>query len=139
MSDDKVNKKRYNNRVQNMNSDRINKKRKADQTENIPLKRFYKKHKTECIEYANEQYNDNGDMTEECKHCKALYWKNEKLRNNCYHGGKVKLPKLSKYNENLKDLLLDRKFRDLIRYYNSEYSFVTFVTKDLDHNNEKGI
>ena len=71
--------------------------------------------------------------------CKALYWKNEKLRNNCCHGGKVKLPKLSKYNENLKDLLLDRKFRDLIRYYNSEYSFVTFVTKDLDHNNEKGI
>ena len=49
-----------------MNLDRTNKKRKADQTENIPLKRFYKKHKTECIEYANVQYNDYGDMTEEC-------------------------------------------------------------------------
>ena len=78
-------------------------------------------------------------MIEKCKHCKALFWANENLRNNCCHGGKVKLPKLTKYNKKLKKLLFDRKFRELIRYYNSEYSFVTFVTKDLDHNNEKGI
>ena len=43
-------------------------------------------------------------MNNICLYCNALHFTNEPF--NCCHNGKVSLPKLSEYPEELKDLLL---------------------------------
>lgn len=97
---DNILKKRLQNTVKNMNAERLLKKRKYDQKDNMNKERYYKKQKIDNFEIDNVTYLDFGDMNVSCQHCNALYWKAERLKNNCCHSGKVKLPNLSKYPDN---------------------------------------
>ena len=69
-----------------------------------------------------------GPMNNVCEYCNALRFTNESL--NCCHNGKVSLPELSPYPEELKDLLINnsvqaKNFRDYIRQYNSAFAFAS--------------
>lgn len=62
----------------------------------------------------------------------SFFWDVEFSKKSC-HFGKVKLPPLGIYDESLKKLLLfDRKFRQLIRYYNNCFSFASFNANVVD-------
>ena len=64
-------------------------------------------------------------MNNTCLYCNALCVPNEAL--NCCHNGKVSLPQLSTYPEELKNLLMSyssqvKNFRQHIRQYNSAFA-----------------
>ena len=68
-----------------------------------------------------------GEMDYFCQYCKAAYWKIETHKTNCCQKGTNILPPYSKYDDNMKKLLLhDSNYRRLIRYYNNLFSFATF-------------
>ena len=69
-----------------------------------------------------------GPLNNVCEYCNAICFTNESL--NCCHNGKVSLPELSLYPEELKDLLINdsmqaKKFRHYIRQYNSTFAFAS--------------
>ncbi|KAF2369120.1 hypothetical protein FHG87_000128 [Trinorchestia longiramus] len=70
-----------------------------------------------------------GAMDVRCQFCGALRFQREQL--NCCHNGKVSLPPLQEYSENLR-LLFDAhgaegsNFRQNIRNYNSAFTFASF-------------
>ena len=73
-----------------------------------------------------------GPMTNVCPHCDAMRFMNEAL--NCCHNGKVSLPQLSSYPEELKDLLMSnssqaKNFKENIRQYNSAFAFASLGAK----------
>jgi hypothetical protein len=102
-------------------------KRKIDekiQEDNQSLKKLKKTNYV--FEIDEENLSFFGEMDVICKYCSAIYWRNEKRRN-CCQQGKIILPKLSIYDDNLKNVLLnDDTFRQLIRYYNNLFCFATF-------------
>lgn len=100
-------------------------KRKKDSRENKDYPGQNKKQKIELVNNF-DSYFDIGDLDHKCKFCGALYWNSEYSKKICCMEGKIKLPPLSEYDERLKNLLYDRNFRNLIRYYNSAFAFVTF-------------
>jgi len=70
-----------------------------------------------------------GLMHELCEYCGALRFRRE--TRNCCHNGKVQLPPLSPYPEELNNLLCSgdeqsKNFQDNIRQYNSALSFASF-------------
>ena len=70
-----------------------------------------------------------GTMETRCNYCNALHFANEKRI--CCHGGKVLLPPLAPYPEDLRQLLTSqnvesRKFLKYIRQYNSSLAFASF-------------
>ena len=83
--------------------------------------------------------SDFGEMTYKCNYCSAFYWKEETNKSSCCDNGNIFLSPLSKYNEQLKHLLLhDMNFRILIRYYNNLFSFATF-SANVKCENQKAI
>jgi len=81
----------------------------------------------------NKLLCDFGTMNYQCHYCKAVYWKEEKFKSICCHKGTIYLPPLSEYNEELKILFLnDSTFRLLIRYYNSLFSYSTFIANVIN-------
>ena len=67
-----------------------------------------------------------GRMDQECIHCEALTFPGKKL--NCCHSGKVDMPPVTQYPEQLRGLLTandatSRHFLDNIRKYNSSVAF----------------
>ena len=58
-------------------------------------------------------------------------------KKSCCHNGKVILPPLSEYNEDLKELLYDKKSKELIRYYNNKYSFASFNATVINNKNKR--
>ena len=131
MTEERLLKKRASDCTKNMNEERLIKKRKLEQKDNMSHARFYKKRKIDKFDIQNVTYYDFGDLNVPCKHCNALYFKAERFVNNCCHGGKVTLPQLSKYPNELKNLLYDRQFRDLIRCYNNQFAFCTFNAPNI--------
>ena len=82
-----------------------------------------------------------GSLDVRCQFCGALRFQREQL--NCCHNGKVSLPPLQEYPENLR-LLFDAdnaessNFRHNIRKYNSAFAFASFgrisgLLQDVDH------
>ena len=74
------------------------------------------------------QYNI-GEMNVNCHHCGALRFQHESF--NCCHNGKVSLPNLREYPEQLRRFFEgnDRErtnFREYIRNYNSAFAFASF-------------
>lgn len=68
-------------------------------------------------------------MSQSCEYCHALRFPQESL--NCCHNGKVRLPPLSNYPDELKELILGssvqaKNFRTNIRRYNSAFAFASF-------------
>ena len=77
-----------------------------------------------------------GHMTEQCQFCQAFRFPMEPL--NCCHNGKVSLPPLSPYPQELKNLLTQnnaqsRNFKENIRQYNSAVAFASFGANILPH------
>ena len=73
-----------------------------------------------------------GKMETECNFCNALHFATEKRI--CCHGGKVLLPPLAPYPEDLRQLLTSqnaqtRNFLKNIRQYNSSLAFASFGAK----------
>ena len=69
-----------------------------------------------------------GPMTRVCQHCRALRFDNESL--NCCHNGKVSLPLLSPYPDELRHLLTQKSvestnFLENIRRYNSAFAMAS--------------
>ena len=70
-----------------------------------------------------------GPLNNVCEYCNAICFTNESL--NYCHNGKVSLPELSLYPEELKDLLINdsvqakKFFRHYIRQYNSTFTFAS--------------
>ena len=76
------------------------------------------------------ELNDIGSMTSVCEHCHALKFEDENSFK-CCHGGKVSLPNLEPYPQELSDLMLEdtaqgKNFRANIRQFNSAFSFASF-------------
>ena len=76
------------------------------------------------------ELNDIGPMTSVCEHCLALKFEDEKSFK-CCHGGKVSLPNLEPYPQELSDLMFEdtaqgKNFRANIRQFNSAFSFASF-------------
>ena len=74
--------------------------------------------------------NDIGPMTSVCEHCHALKFEDENSFK-CCHGGKVSLPNLEPYPQELSDLMFEdtaqgKNFRANIRQFNSAFSFASF-------------
>ena len=74
-----------------------------------------------------------GEMNSLCPHCGALKFPNENLFK-CCHNGKVSLPALKPYPDELKNLLLGnsaeaKNFQKNIRKYNSAFAFASFGAK----------
>lgn len=120
MSEKRLKKKREKDRVIHMTIDRINKRRRNQ--------KIGKKYKTSNSSQ-NLKYINFGRMDYECPHCSALFWSVEFSFKSCCHNGKIKMPPL---------LLYDSKFRNLIRYYNSTFSFVSF-NDNVRNEFEKGV
>lgn len=101
------------------------------------------KRKLDKLKFEKEiEYNETsnyGEMTIEWSFCNAKFWTEERIKTNCCKNKKIILPKLSHFDEKLKNLLLnDSDFRILIRYYNNLFSFATFNAKVL-HDNTKAV
>ncbi|KAF2355516.1 hypothetical protein FHG87_013728 [Trinorchestia longiramus] len=75
------------------------------------------------------QIHYTGAMDVRCQFCGALRFQRERL--NCCHNGKISLPPLQEYPENLR-LLFDAdgaegsNFTQNIRNYNSAFAFASF-------------
>ena len=70
-----------------------------------------------------------GKMDKKCTDCSALHFAKEKK--NCCHGGKVLLPPLAPYPEEMRELLMSRNgdsrnFLRNIRQFNSSMAFASF-------------
>lgn len=75
-----------------------------------------------------------------CEYCSATYWKEEKYKTKCCHKGTIKIPPLTSYPHQLKNLLWsDDQFRKNIRYYNNLFSFASFDARTIQNTNKKGI
>ena len=77
-----------------------------------------------------------GPFDKKCEYCGAIRFKNEFDETNCCHKGKVDLPPLDPYPDELKALLTyndteSTHFLDNIRQYNSSMSFASFVASGL--------
>ena len=119
-----------------MNEKRLDKKRKLDIASNMSSNRIYKRRKIHKIRKMcppNLNYVDSGNMDYVCSNCSAIFWKTEFSKKSC-HYGKVILPPLSEYNEDLKKLLYDKNFKELIRYYNNKYSLASFNATVIENN-----
>ena len=76
------------------------------------------------------ELNNIGPMTSVCEHCLALKFEAEKSFK-CCNEGKVSLPNLEPYPQELSDLMLEdtaqgKNFRANIRQFNSAFSFASF-------------
>ena len=76
------------------------------------------------------ELNNIGPMTSVCEHCLALKFEDEKSFK-CCHGGKVSLPNLEPYPQELSDLMFEdtaqgKNLRANIRQFNSAFSFASF-------------
>ncbi|XP_048591573.1 uncharacterized protein LOC106423477 [Brassica napus] len=91
-----------------------------------------------------EEYNDDGELENECPRCGALFWYNERIGRSrktktpiftmCCLRGKIKLPVLKEPPAYLHGLLtnddgLSRHFRDNIRAINMMFSFTSLGGK----------
>jgi hypothetical protein len=75
-----------------------------------------------------------GAMDKTCEFCQALLFKGETKLLQCCHKGKVMLPPLAPYPDEMRNLLTEntaqsRHFLSLIRQYNSAMAFASFVGK----------
>ena len=80
-----------------------------------------------------------GHMNIQCQNCQALCFPREAL--NCCHNGKVSLPPLSPYPQEMQDLLTKnnsqaRNFRENICQYNSAMAFASFGVNILPTDQE---
>ena len=67
-----------------------------------------------------------GNMSQICEHCSGLKFQDELFK--CCHGGKVSLPDISEYPDELRELMtgntvLCRNFQNNIRKYNNSFAF----------------
>lgn len=92
-----------------------------------------------------------GRMLYECKHCKALHWKLERIKGrsvndpeySCCKKGAVVLPPLQPPPTDLKELMLGRgpetnHFRDNIRAYNTKFAMASMECK-VDNRFRSGV
>lgn len=132
-----LNNKRKRDLIESMDAEQLCKKRKKDKTNLMSEKRVNKKRKIQLISKKcklNVDYLDFGEMNYKCIYCGAMFWSIEFSKKSCCHGGKVVISPLKDYDKELKDLLLHNKiFRQLIRYYNTSFSFATFHAKTVSH------
>ena len=86
-----------------------------------------------------DEVSNFGKMSYDCKFYSAVFWQEERNKSNCYHNETIRLSPLSKYDDNLKNLLLnDNHFSNLIRYYNNLFCFATFGA-NFKHQQQKVI
>ncbi|KAL7303446.1 hypothetical protein TKK_0004628 [Trichogramma kaykai] len=110
--------------VTNINSNNKNRLTEINQNQKKPVQKKQRPVTTKSNITSHSFY---GKMNEKCIYRGAVYWKQEKNKSNCCRNGNIKLPVLSKYDEDLKNLLLTNSvFRHLIRYYNNLFCFATF-------------
>ncbi|CAN7111832.1 unnamed protein product, partial [Brassica rapa subsp. narinosa] len=96
------------------------------------------------IIFSGSEYNDDGELENECPRCGALFWYNERIGRSrktktpiftmCCLRGKIKLPVLKEPPAYLHGLLtnddgLSRHFRDNIRAINMMFSFTSLGGK----------
>lgn len=105
-----------------------------------------------CTAILTVEYKDDGDLTNECTRCGALFWCNERIgksrktKNPCFtmccKRGKIKLPILQEPPEFLNGLLtnddaISKHFRDNIRALNMMFSFTSLGGK-IDNSINRG-
>ncbi|XP_036222942.2 uncharacterized protein [Bactrocera oleae] len=154
---EQVETKRENNRNENLTVEQLEKKRENNRNENLTEGQIVKKRKRAAESttrtrakkqklllgamYESGQkveYKDTGDMTVECGHCGALSFDAERSsKNSCCHGGKISLPPLDNYPEELVNLRnangeIGRHFRENIRVYNNLFAFASFNAQNCD-------
>ncbi|OXU32223.1 hypothetical protein TSAR_008017 [Trichomalopsis sarcophagae] len=95
-----------------MNDHRVQNKQNTDRVENMTLIRSNKRRIIDKLQFSKKS---------------------------CCNNGKIKLPILSDFNDRLKELIFnDKKFKDLIRYYNNIFAFASFKVKEI-HTFKSGI
>lgn len=91
-------------------------------------------------------YVSLGSCNRVCKHCNALFWYNERIKNgsrthpeyhNCCNNGKVVLPTPKDYPHYLKEVFNDRHFMENIRAYNQMFA-MTSLGADIDESINRG-
>ena len=91
-------------------------------------------------------YISIGDCTEVCKHCKAFFWYDERIKKSnrscpeyhrCCNNGKVALPTAREPPSYIKELFQDRHFMENIRAYNQMFA-MTSLGAEIDDSINRG-